>query len=77
MSSTEGEKVKKKEIYTHEAEWLIYGMNWSVRQQESCKFRLALGSFQEEYTNKVEVRFDGSEQTPSQNKSLKRSLFLR
>jgi len=50
-----GDKVKRKEIYTYEAPWLIYGMNWSVRQQEHCKFRLALGSFQEEYNNTVEI----------------------
>lgn len=43
----------KKEIYTYEAPWLIYGMNWSVRQDK--KFRLAIGSFIEDYNNKVEV----------------------
>jgi len=43
----------KKEIYTYEAPWLIYGMNWSVRPDK--KFRLAIGSFVEEYNNKVEV----------------------
>jgi hypothetical protein len=30
---------KKKEIYTYEAPWQIYGMNWSVRPDQ--KFRLA------------------------------------
>ncbi len=57
------EAVDKKEIYTHEvlifawcfqrgqAPWLIYGMNWSVRPDQ--KFRLAIGSFVEEYNNKV------------------------
>jgi len=50
-----GDKVKRKEIYTYEAPWLIYGMNWSVRNAEHCKFRLALGSFQEEYNNTVEI----------------------
>jgi len=39
------------EIYTYKAPWLIYGMNWSNRKP----FRLALGSFIEEYTNKVEI----------------------
>lgn len=42
---------KKKEVYTHTAPWLIYGMNWSVRSP----YRLALGSFVEEYKNKVEI----------------------
>ena len=45
---------EKKEIYTYEAPWLIYGMNWSVRPDQ--KFRVALGSFVEDYNNKVEVR---------------------
>eukprot|EP00958_Prasinococcus_capsulatus_P015270 scaffold1626_cov372-Prasinococcus_capsulatus_cf.AAC.24 len=44
---------KRAEIYTHEAPWLIYGMNWSVRRDK--KFRLAIGSFVEEYTNKVQI----------------------
>jgi|EP01047_Picozoa_sp_COSAG01_P085216 WD repeat-containing protein 68 len=44
---------KKKEIYTYEAPWLIYGMNWSNRR--GVPFRLALGSFIEEYNNKVEI----------------------
>jgi len=43
----------KKEIYTYEAPWLIYGMNWSIRGDK--KFRLALGSFVEEYNNKVQI----------------------
>lgn len=41
----------KKEIYTYETPWLIYGMNWSVRP--GMDFRLAIGSFVEEYNNKV------------------------
>lgn len=45
---------KKKEIYTYEAPWLVYGMNWSVRRGGS-EFRLAIGSFLEEYSNKVEI----------------------
>lgn len=42
---------KRKEIYKYEAPWPIYGMNWSVRTDK--RFRLALGSFVEEYNNKV------------------------
>ena len=42
---------KKKEIYKYNAPWTVYGMNWSVRPDK--KFRLALGSFIEEYSNKV------------------------
>jgi hypothetical protein len=42
---------KRKEIYKYEAPWTVYGMNWSVRPDK--RFRLALGSFLEEYNNKV------------------------
>jgi len=44
------EDTRKKEIYTYQASWPIYAMNWSVRPQQ--EFRLALGSFLEDYTNK-------------------------
>jgi len=44
---------KKSEIYTYEAPWQIYGMNWSVRKDK--KFRLGIGSFLEEYNNRVEI----------------------
>lgn len=46
---------KKKEIYTYEAPWLLYGMGWSVRRSPKSDFRLACGSFLEEYSNKVEI----------------------
>lgn len=52
-SSSRGTPSEKKEIYTYEAPWTIYGMNWSVRPDK--QFRLAIGSFMEEYTNKVQV----------------------
>ena len=42
---------KRKEIYKYNAPWIVYGMNWSVRPDK--RFRLALGSFIEEYSNKV------------------------
>ena len=42
---------KRKEIYKYEAPWTVYSMNWSVRQDK--RFRLALGSFVEEYNNKA------------------------
>jgi hypothetical protein len=45
----------KKEIYSYEAPWLVYGMNWSVRDDPKSRFRLAIGSFVEEYNNQVEV----------------------
>lgn len=42
---------KKKEIYKYTAPWPVYAMNWSLRPDK--KFRLALGSFIEDYSNKV------------------------
>ena len=51
---SEAQAAVRKQIYTYEAPWLIYAMNWSVR--DSGRFRLALGSFIEEYSNKVQVR---------------------
>jgi hypothetical protein len=54
-TSAEGSEAKrKKEIYTYTAPWTIYGMHWSARPTH--KFRLALGSFVEEYNNKVRRR---------------------
>ena len=44
---------KRKEIYKYTAQWPIYAMNWSVRPDK--RFRLALGSFVEEYNNKVQI----------------------
>ncbi|XP_050101155.1 DDB1- and CUL4-associated factor 7 isoform X1 [Anopheles aquasalis] len=50
MSGTTG---KRKEIYKYLAPWPLYSMNWSVRPDK--RFRLALGSFVEEYNNKVQI----------------------
>jgi DDB1- and CUL4-associated factor 7 len=44
---------KKKEIYTWQAPWVIYSMAWSNRKD--IPFRIAAGSFIEEYNNKVEI----------------------
>eukprot|EP00960_Hanusia_phi_P069442 767092-Hanusia_phi.AAC.3 len=52
-----GEASKKKEIFTYEAPWEIYGMSWSVRPDK--RFRIAVGSFIEEYSNKVQVEASG------------------
>jgi DDB1- and CUL4-associated factor 7 len=53
MSQQNLTPAKRKEIYKYEAPWILYGMNWSVRPDK--RFRLALGSFVEEYNNKVQV----------------------
>ena len=42
---------KRKEIYKYEAPWTLFAMSWSNRPDK--RFRLALGSFVEEYNNKV------------------------
>lgn len=44
---------KRKEIYKYSAPWTLYSMNWSVRPDK--RFRLAVGSFVEEYNNKVQI----------------------
>eukprot|EP01028_Stygiella_incarcerata_P012044 TRINITY_DN7231_c0_g1_i1.p1 TRINITY_DN7231_c0_g1~~TRINITY_DN7231_c0_g1_i1.p1 ORF type:complete len:331 (-),score=64.49 TRINITY_DN7231_c0_g1_i1:292-1284(-) len=43
----------KKEIYEYCAPWLVYGMSWSFREDKP--FRFVVGSFIEEYANKVEI----------------------
>jgi len=48
---------KRKEIYKYESPWTVYSMNWSVRPDK--RFRLALGSFMEEYNNKVSLLCPG------------------
>jgi WD repeat-containing protein 68 len=53
MATPTDQDAVKKEIYTYQAPWLIYGMSWSSRPDKP--FRLALGSFREDYTNKVSV----------------------
>jgi WD repeat-containing protein 68 len=49
------EQTPKKEIYTYEAPWTTYGMNWSHVNAPGYRYRLALGSFVEEYSNKVKI----------------------
>ncbi|KAG0533204.1 hypothetical protein BDA96_04G172600 [Sorghum bicolor] len=48
-----GGEAKRSEIYTYEAAWHIYAMNWSVRRDK--KYRLAIASLLEQVTNRVEV----------------------
>ncbi len=46
-------KTTQKEIYDYHAPHAVYGLGWSARKDKP--FRLAVGSFIEEYTNKVEI----------------------
>ncbi|WRX20291.1 WD40 repeat - like 10 [Theobroma cacao] len=47
------EQQKRSEIYTYEAPWHIYAMNWSVRRDK--KYRLAIASLLEQYPNRLEI----------------------
>lgn len=46
---------KKKEVYTYEAPWEVYSLDWSERSDINKGFRLAVGSFVEAYTNCVDI----------------------
>ena len=50
---TASTEVKRKEIYTYNAPWPVYGLGWCLKPGA---FRFAVGSFIEEYRNKVQVR---------------------
>ncbi|VDO97496.1 unnamed protein product [Schistosoma mattheei] len=59
-TSAKSNTTKRKEIYRYNAPWCIFSMNWSVRPDK--RFRLAVGSFIEEYNNKVQVIYLDDEQ---------------
>ena len=42
-------------IYTYQAPWTVFGLAWSQRTEAHSRFRLAIGSFIEEYTNKIQL----------------------
>lgn len=41
------------EIYTYESSSPVFAMNWSIRRDK--KFRLAIGSYLEQYENRIEI----------------------
>ncbi len=47
------EKKAKKEIYTYQAQWPLFALNWSNRPDQ--EMRLAIGSFCDNHENKVEI----------------------
>nr|GEW52262.1 hypothetical protein [Tanacetum cinerariifolium] len=49
----QNQQQRRSEIYTYEAPWHIYAMNWSVRKDK--KYRLAIASLLEQYPNRVEI----------------------
>ena len=55
MGDPGGSGSGRKEIYTYEAPWQIYAMGWCQRSDPGDRYRLAVGSFTEEYNNKVQV----------------------
>jgi WD repeat-containing protein 68 len=54
MASSASERAPKKEIYTHSFPHEVYALSASARTGEHA-FRFAVGSFIEEYRNKVQV----------------------
>jgi len=46
---------KRKEIYRYPAPFDLYAMGWSCKTEPQFKFRLAIGSFIEEYNNKISI----------------------
>jgi len=61
-------------IHTYEAPWPLYGMNWSNRRE--TRFRLAVGSFIEDYSNKVTYTHKPLSSHTYQVSSLSLSLSL-
>ncbi|GAB4823467.1 hypothetical protein N2152v2_010513 [Parachlorella kessleri] len=45
--------MQRAEIHTYDSPTLVYAMNWSVRPDKP--FRLAVGSYVEDYNNRVEI----------------------
>lgn len=46
---------QRKEIYTYKAPWTVFSLAWSHRLDPDSQFRLAIGSYVEQYNNTVQV----------------------
>eukprot|EP00578_Thalassiosira_sp_NH16_P008812 CAMPEP_0181105758 /NCGR_PEP_ID=MMETSP1071-20121207/16161_1 /TAXON_ID=35127 /ORGANISM="Thalassiosira sp., Strain NH16" /LENGTH=378 /DNA_ID=CAMNT_0023189103 /DNA_START=149 /DNA_END=1285 /DNA_ORIENTATION=- len=46
---------QRKEIYTYEAPWTVFSLAWSNRIEQNSQFRLAIGSYIEQYNNTVQI----------------------
>jgi len=46
---------QRKEIYTYKAPWTVFAMAWSHRPEPNTQFRLAVGSYVEQYSNTVSI----------------------
>lgn len=65
-----GGAAPRKEIYTYQAPWTVYAMAWSRRQEPGTQFRLAIGSYVEQYSNSVSIIKRKAPDTPGNlNKS--------
>ncbi|EGT42537.1 hypothetical protein CAEBREN_30690 [Caenorhabditis brenneri] len=53
-SSVRGDP-RRKEIYSYNAPWTLFSHGWSAATDPSRKFRLAVSSFIEEYSNKIHI----------------------
>jgi WD repeat-containing protein 68 len=53
--TTRNGRQSEKEVYQYDAPWPVYAMDWSKATTEKEGYRLALGSFMEEHTNKVKT----------------------
>lgn len=69
MTSTNTEPKEKrsprsKEVFTYTAPWPVFGLGCSHRSGPGYQFRFAVGSFIEEYSNKVQIiQVDEKEET--------------
>jgi hypothetical protein len=52
---TSAEEPKRKEIYTFGAPWLVYTLAWNRSGLPTDRFKLAVGSFKEEYSNEIKI----------------------
>jgi len=56
-------QVSRKEIYTYQAPWTAYSMSWCNSTDERNKFKIAVGSYKEEYSNHLSIIQLQSKQT--------------
>jgi hypothetical protein len=55
MSNNQQQQQKRKEVYRYTAPHELYSCSWSMRPEQHLKFRIAVGSFIEEYNNKISI----------------------
>jgi len=60
----------RKEIYTYEAPWPVYAMAWSQRRGPGSDFRLAIGSYCEQYSNSIQIVQRGSSHMTMQHNNM-------